>query len=862
MAQDADEEQRLRSVALKNAESLLLARQRAERELIAAKESLEHRTRELAGSLAMLRATLESTFDGVLVTDRNGKVTGSNAKYVEMWRIPREVMATGEHAELLRVAAQQCSEPDEFVSRVRGIYRLSPPESFDFLELADGRVLERYSRVQVVEDRIVGRVWSFRDITARKRAEEELRQQREWFQVTLSSIGDAVITTDTRGRVTFLNPIAEVMTGWASGDAFGLPLETVFSIINEDTREPGDNPIKELLDGATPAKLAGRTALVRKDGTEIPIEDSATPIFSASGEVAGAIIVFHDVTRRRRADTALREETRILELLNRAGTAIAGQLDLRALLQSVTDAATQLSGAQVGAFFYNTTDASGDSFLLYTLSGAPRDAFEGFGQPRATAIFAPTFHGEGTVRVADVRNDARYGQMAPHFGMPHGHPPVRSYLAVPVKSRSGEVFGGLVFGHPEPGVFTERAERVIVGVAAQAAVALDNARLFEAAQQEIANRERAEDALRDADRRKDEFLATLAHELRNPLAPILQAALISKAPEATADQKLWSHDVIIRQVQHMSLLLDDLLDISRITRGSLEVRKKPTELAFVVAAAVETARPAIDAKGHVLAIDMPRQSRRFAADPLRIAQVLSNLLTNAAKYTEPEGEIRLSVSSTCDEVIMRITDTGIGISPEAMPHIFLMFSQVRATGDRSGGGLGIGLALAKHVVELHGGAIEARSAGLGCGSEFTVRLPIGDVGPDDLRVAPNATKAPPIVRRRVLIADDNGDVVESLAMLLRMDGHEVTVAHDGPQALAEFETFQPDFVLLDIGMPGMDGYEVARLMRDRHLDRKVILIAVTGWGQDRDKSRAKAAGFDHHFTKPLDLGHLRKLLRG
>jgi signal transduction histidine kinase/CheY-like chemotaxis protein len=470
------------------------------------------------------------------------------------------------------------------------------------------------------------------------------------------------------------------------------------------------------------------------------------------------------------------------------------------------------------------------------------------------------------VRIHDVFPDSRYGRTPPHYGMPDGRLPVRSYLAVPVKSRSGEVFGGLFFGHPEPGVFTERAERVIEGIAAQAAIALDNARLYEAAQLEIASRERAEEALREADRRKDEFLAMLAHELRNPLAPIMQAALVAKAPRASTKQKHWSHDVIVRQVQHMSALLDDLLDISRITRGRLEIRKKATDVAFVVASAVETARPSIDAKRHALTVDLPREPVAFYADPLRIAQVLSNLLTNAAKYSEPAGRIRLSARCSGHELVVKVADTGIGISPDAISKMFVMFSQVHSAHDRSGGGLGIGLALARRVVELHGGTIEVASNGLGSGSEFTVRLPLGLDGAPDMASAAaaaapaSASEALP-APLRVLIADDNADVVESLAMLLRMDGHDVVVAHDGQQALDTFAEFRPDVALLDIGMPDMNGYEVARRMRDRQGGRQVKLIAVTGWGQERDRARAREAGFDHHFTKPLDPQQLRALLR-
>jgi signal transduction histidine kinase len=559
-----------------------------------------------------------------------------------------------------------------------------------------------------------------------------------------------------------------------------------------------------------------------------------------------------------RDQAELREQSRMLEVLNQTGQSIAAQLELERLLQTVTDSATALTGARFGAFFYNRVNEQGEDYLLYTLSGAPREAFEKFGHPRATAVFSPTFRGEGPVRSDDITKDPRYGRMGPHHGMPPGHLPVRSYLAAAVRSRSGEVFGGLFFGHPETGRFDERTEQLIVGVASQAAIAIDNARLYQAAQTQIANRERAELRLRDTDRRKDEFLATLAHELRNPLAPIRQAATISRSPSATPEQKSWSHEVITRQVHHMSLLLDDLLDISRITRGTLELRKQRTELSSVIESAVETARPAIDAKRHQLDVEMPRTPVQIEADPLRLSQVLSNLLTNAAKYTDPDGRIRLVSEVIGGEIVIRVIDSGIGISPEALPNIFQMFSQVKSVQDRSDGGLGIGLALSRGLIALHSGRLEAASAGLGHGSEFSIHLPA------TARIAAEPMTAPaPVLtgrrHRRVLVADDNVDAAESLAMLLRLDGHEVELATNGTDALQTFERTRPEVAILDIGMPGLSGYEVAQRIRGNG-NKNVVLIAVTGWGQDADKARAAEAGFDHHFTKPVEPAALSALL--
>jgi two-component system, chemotaxis family, CheB/CheR fusion protein len=366
------------------------------------------------------------------------------------------------------------------------------------------------------------------------------------------------------------------------------------------------------------------------------------------------------------------------------------------------------------------------------------------------------------------------------------------------------------------------------------------------------------EALREMDRRKDEFLAILSHELRNPLAPIRQAAAISATSKASDDQRRWATEVIRRQVQTMSLLLDDLLDVSRITRGTLQLRATETNLLEVIKAAIETARPLIDTRGHRFEVQSPRDAVLFQADPLRLAQVLSNLLTNAAKYTHSGGSIRLVAEANPRSIVMRVEDNGIGIDPAVLPHIFTMFSQGPDVQEHAEGGLGIGLALAKGLVELHGGSIDARSAGLGCGSTFTVTLPNRPVGATVALAETSSTSAPQ--KRRVLVADDNRDAADSLAMLLRMEGHDVRVVYDGVKAIEAIRENPPEIALLDIGMPEMNGYDVARTVRKLFPKGRLRLIAVTGWGQKHDVTRAMDAGFDSHFTKPIDPLSLAALL--
>jgi PAS domain S-box-containing protein len=365
-------------------------------------------------------------------------------------------------------------------------------------------------------------------------------------------------------------------------------------------------------------------------------------------------------------------------------------------------------------------------------------------------------------------------------------------------------------------------------------------------------------ALQEADRRKDEFLATLAHELRNPLAPIRQAASLAKAPEVDGQRRTWALEVIERQSRQMALLLDDLLDVSRISRGHLQLRLQPVALGDVVAAALETARPLFDRKRHRVDVALPAAAVTLEADPLRLAQVLSNLLSNAAKYTNEGGHVQLRAAVEGDEVVISVRDDGIGLSEESQEHIFEMFSQVSPALDRAEGGLGIGLALSRGLVVLHGGRIEVHSGGLGQGSEFVVRLPVQEAHPAVPREEPaDAMRAHAV---SVLIADDNADARESLAALLEMSGHTVHVAPDGQQALALAERHRPDVAILDIGMPRLNGYEVAARIRASEWGGRIRLIALTGWGQASDQERAREAGFDHHATKPLDLDRLQALI--
>ena len=490
---------------------------------------------------------------------------------------------------------------------------------------------------------------------------------------------------------------------------------------------------------------------------------------------------------RDRIEQRVRDEARISDTLRRVGTSLAAELDHDRLVQLVLEEAKALTGAE-------------------------------------TASFDPTLS-----REAVVREDRSQGA-------------ARSLLAVPIVSRTGGVMGGLVFGHAQPGRFTEQHERLVVGLAAQASIALDNARLYR--------------DLRESDRHKDEFLAVLGHELRNPLAPIVTALEVMRLDPASATRQ---RAVIERQARHMVRLVDDLLDVSRISRGKIELRREQVSVRDAIAKAVETAGPLLESRRHTLEVRLPERPLLVQADPVRLDQVLMNLLTNAAKYTPEGGHVTVEALEHLGQLELRVADDGIGFAAESAARLFLPFEQLGGARDYATGGLGIGLALVKGLVQLHGGTVSASSPGPGRGSTFVVRLP----GPLDAAETPSRG-VPPLRTRerpgRLLFVDDNVDAVETLAEAFRLEGHEVRVAYAGPQALRELQDYLPDVVLLDIGLPGMSGYEIAGLLRNDPRLAKTLLVALTGFGQESDRKRAREAGFDEHLVKPVELDTIARLI--
>lgn len=802
----------------------------------------------------ILEVTLASIGDGVVVTDAAGHVSFMNPIAEQLTGWSSTEARNAPFAEVLRIVDEYTGTPvDHPVAKVI--------QSGGVVGLADHTVLiSRDGRRTPIDDSgapirhegsMVGIVVVFRDVTERRRAERE----RAGLAAIVEGSDDAIASKTLDGIVTSWNPAATRLFGYKPGEIIG---KSITLIIPPDRIAEEDSILDQLRRGESVDHF--ETVRLAKDGTRINVSLTISPVRDPSGAIIGASKIARDITARKRAEKRLREEIQVRELLGDAARAVIhAQLDLQRVVQSVTDIAREITGAAFGAFFYNVNDERGESYRLYTISGAPPEAFSKFPQPRNTAVFGPAFRGEGNVRSGDITADPRYGHNSPYHGMPEGHLPVRSYLAVPVKAASGEVLGALFFGHPEPDVFTERAEQLVAAVAAQAAVAVESARAHQALKREIGQRKQAEQALHRADRQKDEFLAMLAHELRNPLAPIRNATEVLSHMFANDTTVQLPLSVLERQGVQLSRLVDDLLDVSRITAGRIQLERKVIDLATVITQALETVESQVREKRQTLSVTALSYEHLYVeGDFARLLQCVSNILANAIKYTEAGGEIRVLTRGDSDNVFIEISDTGAGLSPELIPQIFDLFVQSDRTLDRAQGGLGVGLAVVKRLVEMHKGEVTARSEGLGRGSTFEIRLPrvarpapMSDVG--------EPFKAEP---RRILIVDDNRDAADSLGLLLKFSGHDTRVVYNGKDALASVKSFKPDVAVLDIGLPEMDGYELARQIRKMPQSKPLRLIALTGYGQVEDQQRAYAAGFDGHLIKPVTLAALEHAMAG
>ena len=759
-------------------------------------------------------------------------------------------------------------------------------------------------------------------------AQQRVAQQREVFRVTLRSIGDAVMTTDIQGRITYINEVAESLTGWSHEAALGQPLERVFQIVNEVTRQPVENPATRALRQGIVVGLANHTVLIKKDGKECPIDDSAAPIRNELGHVSGCVLIFRDVTAQRLVErekaSQLHTARLLASIVESSNDAIIGK-SLDGVIQSWNAAAERLfgytaeqaigrhisfvipperiaeedqiisklrTGQRIEHFETERVRSDGRHITVsLTISPIKDEAGNVIGASKIVRDITDRKRAENERQnfVTLVENSTDFIGMCDMEGIPFfvnraglemvGLDDIEHARRTPVQDFffpedqemiMNEFFPEvLASGHGEVEVRFRHFKTGEARWMAYKVFALTNPANepvgFATVSQDVTERKRLADDLQrlaadlsDADRRKNEFLATLAHELRNPLAPMSNMLEVLKRAGDDPEILKQAHDTIERQLGQMVRLVDDLLDLNRITHDRLELRRSEVELSSVIQQAVEVARPLIDSAGHDLTVELPDEPIYLNADRTRLAQVFGNLLNNSSKYTRPKGTIALSAKRIDHEVVVTVKDNGSGIPHDKLESIFDMFMQVDRTSNRAQGGLGIGLTLVKRLAEMHGGSIQARSDGEGQGSEFLVRLPV--LSQPSVATQPGPDAAPESRERRVLIVDDNIDSADSLAMLLEITGNKTYMAHDGVEAVEAIEKYRPEVVLLDIGLPKLDGHEVCRRVREQPWGKDIVMIALTGWGQEDDRRRSEEAGFNGHLVKPVDYDKLLELL--
>jgi PAS domain S-box-containing protein len=1108
----------------------------------------------------LLSAIVESSDDAIMSSTLERKIAS--------WNAGAERMFGYTAAEVLGKDATILTPPDyleDMTGRVERFKDDRVPQHFETVRRTkDGRLVDvamTFSAITDESGNLIGVSAVARDITERKRAEVVSREQAQ----VIEQAYDAIFLRDASNAITLWNRGAERTYGYTQEEALG---RSPHELLQTETPVPLDEIYASL---KREGYWEGELTHTRKDGTRIVVESRWATVRDGRGGVTSILEITRDITERKRAETELREQSEIIETVNRVGQTLAGELDLHKLVQTVTDAATEISNANFGSFFYNVLNESGESYMLYTLSGVPRAAFAHFPMPRNTDIFAPTFKGEGTVCIDDVKKDPRYGKNSPYYGMPEGHLPVTSYLAVPVVSRTGEVYGGLFFGHPEEGIFTDRAARIVEGLAAQAAIAMDNARLFETAQRErakaesseqryrflaesipqivwtanadgssdyfnqrwfdytslsrddnggfnardvvhpddlphtlelwkqafetgepyeielrlrrgsdgshrwhlarsvplrdaagkivkwfgtstdIDDRKRAEESqkflaeasevlvssldyeetlkriadllvprladwcavdmmtedrvlrrlavahqdpvkiefahelerrypqdmneqqgvpnvirtgepelypnipdemltlvARDAEqlrimrelglrsamivplnvqgrtlgaitfvsaesgrhytetdlvfaedlahraalavenarlyreaqevnRLKDEFLATLSHELRTPLTAVLGWTRLLGTGQLDEPTRARALETIERNAQAQVQLIDDILDVSRIIRGKLRLDVRPVELAPVIESAVDSVRPAAEAKGIRLQVVLDPRTGPISGDPDRLQQVVWNLLSNAIKFTPRGGRVQVILARVDSHLEIDISDTGQGIARDFLPYVFDRFRQADPTTTRVHGGLGLGLAIVRHLVELHGGTVNAESEGAGTGATFRIMLPLLATASAQIEPVSETSDAttnvranggdnlfadfdcpPEIEGLRVLIVEDDADSRELLVTVLKQCRAEVVAVAGAAEAMRALEGWRADVLISDIEMPGEDGYSLIRKVRALPAERggDIPAAALTAYARAEDRMRALLAGFQIHVPKPVEPAEL------
>jgi PAS domain S-box-containing protein len=794
--------------------------------------------------LRHLAQVVASSDDAIVSKDLDGIIVTWNRAAERMFGY-RAAEVIGKSIRLI-IPADRQAEEDTVLATIRAGRAVSHFETIR--QRKDGSLLPISLSVSPICDEsgtVVGASKIARDITAHRRALLAI----ERLAAVVASSDDAIVTKDLDGTITSWNPAAERLFGYPSAEAIG---RSVRMLIPDELQGEEDVVLANLKAGRSVEHY--ETVRQRKDGSRLSISLSVSPLRDQNGTVIGASKIARDISEAVRLRAAAAEHTVITQKLADIGASLAATLDRDTVVQRVTDTATELTNASFGAFFYNVRDAdSGNAYMLYTLSGAPKSAFAQFPHPRATAIFAPTFHGDGPVRLDDVTADPRFGRNPPFHGMPPGHLPVRSYLAVPVRGSHGDVLGGLFFGHSEPGRFTEQHERIALGIAGWASVALENSRLFVEAQ--------------EANRMKDEFLAVLSHELRTPLNAIVGYTRLLRGGILTGDKADRGFETLERNAHWLTQIVEDVLDVSRIVSGKIRLDVQPVQLSLIIDNAVATVQPAADAKGVRLQVLVDPGIGAVSGDPDRLQQVAWNLLANAVKFTGRGGRVQVRLERVNSHVELVVSDTGAGIAASFLPYVFERFRQADAGTTRKAGGLGLGLAIVRHIVEMHGGTVEAASEGEGRGATFRVRLPLMIVhtqAATGRREHPRTghahalTSLADLAGIRVTAIDDEEDALTLLRVVLETAGAVVTTFSSPLTALAELAAAPPEVLIVDVGMPEMDGFtfiERLRASADATV-RDLPAAALTAFARSEDRTKALRSGFEMHLAKPIDPGEL------
>jgi PAS domain S-box-containing protein len=677
-----------------------------------------------------------------------------------------------------------------------------------------------------------------------------------WLAAIIESADDAVISKTLDGVITSWNAGAERIFGYSAEEAIG---QLVTMLIPDDHPDEESMILERIRAGERVEHY--ETVRVRKDGRLVDISLTVSPIKGANDRIIGASKIARDITGQKRDQQRLSEQAEIIETVNRLGPKLAAELDLHRLVQTVIDAATGIIDARFGSFFYRLLDEEGQSYIHCAVAGIPREMFS---QTQNSDILSPEF--EATVLLDDVTKDPAHAKRSPYYGI--NDLAVKSYLAVPVTSRSGAVYGGLFLGHPQAAFFTERSARIIEGIAAQTAIAMDNARLYETAQQARAEAEHAARMAEESSRLKEEFLATVSHELRTPLNAILGWTRMLRAGSVDSATAARALVTIERNARMQAQLIDDLLDVSRIVTGKMRMDVRPIDPTAFTEAAIEAIRPAADAKGVRLVKLIDTGAIWVPGDPVRLQQVVWNLLSNAVKFTPRGGKVQVHLERVNSHVEIVVMDTGQGIASEFMPHVFDRFRQADQASTRQHGGMGLGLSIVRHLVEMHGGAVTADSPGRDLGATFTVRLPLSpvyQVDHADGRIHPAAqdlvSPAEPTDRLdgvNVLVIDDEEDTRELLEAGLTKCGARVNAASSAAEGFESLTRETPDVIISDIGMPKEDGYQFIRRVRElsSQAGGRIPAVALTAYARFEDRLKALRAGYQMHVPKPVELTEL------